>query len=81
MKHRGPALKSVMAVAVAATGIYMLSILVEAPAQWVFGLGLSAMVGIVWMAIRILKDPYSTDKTFDDCFYMDRPDLGPGARE
>jgi len=81
MKTPGLSLKSVIAVTAAATGIYLLSILADAPVQWIFGLCFLAMVGIVWMAIRILKDSYSTDKTFDEYFYMDREDIRRNGKE
>ena len=34
-----------------------------------------SMAALIWMAIRILRDPYSTDKTFDEQFYQDRDDI------
>jgi hypothetical protein len=43
-------------------------------------LGLT-FVAHVWMVIRILKDPYSTDKTFDEFFYQDREDLRRNGNE
>jgi len=48
--------------------IYMASILIELPFKWTFALCWSSIVTWVWMVIRILKDPYSTGKTFDEYF-------------
>jgi hypothetical protein len=42
---------------------------------------LSAAAATLWMAFRILTDPYSTDKTFDDYFYQDREDLRRNGKE
>jgi len=47
----------------------------DRPVESLIVLWLAAVLGIVWMAIRILKDPYSTDKTFDEYFYEDREDI------
>jgi uncharacterized membrane protein YqjE len=33
---------------------------------------------LIWTVFKVLKDDYSTEKTFDD-FYEDRPDLGRNA--
>lgn len=54
---------------------YMLSIVIGLPLGWILGLLVLSMVATVWLVIRILKDPYKTRKTFDDFFYLDRPDL------
>lgn len=62
-------LKSVILVVTSVAGVYLLSIMLEAPIALIAGLGLSAFVGIIWMAVRILKDPFSTDKTFEEYFY------------
>lgn len=60
---------------------YLVSIWIEAPAGVVLGLlGLSFMA-MAWMAIRILKDPYTTDKTFDQQFYADRDDIRRNGAE
>jgi hypothetical protein len=42
---------------------------------------ISAMMATGWMVIRILKYPNSTDKTFDEYFYEDRPDLRRNGKE
>jgi len=57
------------------SALYLLSILFEVPVEWIFGLLACSMIAVVWMAIRILKDPFSTEKTFDEYFYQDRDDL------
>lgn len=71
----------VIAVAASVTLIYMMSILFGLPIEWILGLLLLSFWALVWMAIRILKDPYSTDKTFDEYFYQDRPDLRRNGKE
>jgi hypothetical protein len=75
VKRKGLALGSVIAAAAGGTVIYMASVLTEAPPQWIFGLCLSSMTALVWMVVRILKDPYTTAKTFDKYFYQDRDDI------
>lgn len=80
-KPPGKALGSVIALAASVTVIYILSILFTLPFGWISGLLLSSMGVTVWMVIRILKDPYSTDQTFDDCFYQDRPDIRHNAKK
>jgi hypothetical protein len=74
-------LGSVIVVAANATMIYLMSILFGLPLGWILGLLLSSMVAAVWMVIRILKDPYSTDKVFDEYFYQDRPDIRRNGKE
>ena len=81
MKHHWLALESVIAVATGVAVIYMMSVLFELPVQWISGLFLSSMAATVWMVIRILKDPYSTDKTFDEYFYQDREDIRRNGKE
>jgi hypothetical protein len=75
MKHYWLDLKSVIGVTGGVTVQYMISLLFDFPAGWILVLLFCSMVAIVWMAIRILKDPYSTDKSFDDYFYQDREDI------
>jgi len=58
-----------------------LSLLLTLPGRWILGFGLAEMAAIIWMAIRILKDPYSTTETFDDFFYQDRDDLRRNGKE
>lgn len=61
--------------AAALTLVYTLSILLEFRLALILTLYLAAAVTTLWMAFRILKDPYATDKTFDEYFYQDREDL------
>ncbi len=75
MKHRWTDLGSVIGVSSAVVVIYMLSILFEPPVVCVLCLFLSSLIALVWMVIKILKDAYSTDKTFDEYFYQDRAAL------
>ncbi len=74
-------LGSVIVVTASVAMIYMMSVLSGLPFGWILGLLLLSMVTTVWMVIRILKDPYSTDKTFDEYFYQDRPDLRRNGKE
>jgi hypothetical protein len=57
--------------------VYLTSLVLGAPLSVVLCLLWLAMIATVFMVLRILKDPYSTDKTFDDYFYSDREDLRP----
>jgi hypothetical protein len=75
MEHHWLSLKSAIIVATGFILTYMISILIELPISWILVLCLLSMVASVWMVIRILKDPYSTDKTFDEFFYQDREDI------
>jgi cell division protein FtsW (lipid II flippase) len=81
MKRPFQQLGSVIAVTAGFTVAYMMSILAELPIPWVFTLLVAAMVATVWMVIRILKDPYFTDKSFDDYFYQDREDIRRNGKE
>jgi hypothetical protein len=55
--------------------VYVMSVVVGLNDTLILGLLGMACVAIIWMVIRILKDPHTTDKTFDDQFYEDRDDL------
>ena len=74
-KHPWLSLKSVIAVAAALSVIYLISILIELPFKWILSLCLSSIAALLWMVIRLLNDQYSTDKTFDECFYQDRENI------
>ena len=43
--------------------------------SWVFYLTVAGQALLVITVYKVLKDDYTTDKTFKD-FYEDRPDLG-----
>lgn len=43
--------------------------------SWVFYTTCIGQLILVYTVYRVLKDDYTTDKTFSD-FYEDRPDLG-----
>lgn len=43
--------------------------------SWVFYLTLIGQALLVFTVYKVLRDDYTTTKTFDD-FYEDRPDLG-----
>jgi hypothetical protein len=63
------------------TVIHMVNVAIDAPIELLAALWLASDVAIVWKAIRILKGPYTTDKTFDECFYRDREDIRRNGRE
>ena len=75
MKQRFLNLESVVGVAAGLTLAYLTSIILELRLVLILGLYLSATGATLWMVFRILKDPWSTDKSFDDYFYQDRPDI------
>jgi hypothetical protein len=71
-------------VIVVATGVvlvYLTSIWMELPIEWILALYGLSMGATIWMVIRILKDPCSIEKTFYDYFYQDRPDLRRSGKE
>ena len=74
-------LQSVIAVATGVGLIYLGGTYLALPLEWVFALYGLATGTTIWMVIRILKDLYSTEKTFDDYFYQDRPDLRRSGKE
>jgi hypothetical protein len=39
------------------------------------------MAALVWITIRILKDPYTTTKTLDEYFCQDRDDIRRNGRQ
>jgi len=55
--------------------IYLIAILLNAAFAWIYALYVSSVGASIWMTLRILKDPYTTGKTFDEYFYQDRPDI------
>jgi hypothetical protein len=61
MKRHWLDLESVIAVAAGVTVIYLTSIVLVLPIELVFGLYFSSIAAMGWMAVRILKDPYSTE--------------------
>jgi hypothetical protein len=73
------ALSRVILVTSTVTLFYMLSVGLSLPPGWILGSLLSAMMTVVWMVIRVLKAPSTTHKTCEECFYQDRPDIGPGS--
>ena len=81
MKRHPFSLEVVIGIATGFMLLYMLSILFQFPDPWIFNLCLLSPFVIVWMVIRILKDPYTTDKTFDEYFYQDRDDLRRNGKE
>lgn len=81
MQLKSLSLELVITTSAALTVFYMLSIILDLNLALIMGLFISAAVTTLWMVFRILKDPYSTDKTFDDYFYQDRNDLRRNGTE
>lgn len=75
MKHPFLTLGTLIAAATAVVFVYMFSIILDMRLELIMVLYVIATLSTLWMMIRILKDPYSTKKTFDDQFYQDRDDL------
>ena len=61
---------------VATTTIVLITITIAAsldlPLNWIFVLTCIGQIFLLFMVIRVLKDNYSTEKTFDD-YYEDHP--------
>jgi len=74
-------LKTVIITSGSLTLLYLLSLLLELPFILVLGLLLASIASLPYMAVRILKDPYSTPKTFEEYFYQDREDLRRSGNE
>lgn len=58
-----------------ATGILLLLAIMavmDFPFNWIFYVTVAGQIIVVYMVYKVLTDPYSTDKTFDD-FYEDHP--------
>ena len=75
MKRRRISLVEAMEITGAISVIYLISVVRKVPYVVMLSLLGLAFAAAVWMVPRILKDPYSTDKTFDEQFYQDRDDL------
>ena len=78
MKSHSKPLCRGIGMAGAAMVAYLAAILLDLQFPAVLALLGLCFVANVWMVIRILKDPYSTEKTFDEYFYEDREDLRRG---
>lgn len=74
-------LKTVISVTAGVAVLYPIGILLEVDFLWLFALFCLALGVTVWMVVRILNDLRSTDKTLDDYFYLDRPDIRRVGRE
>ena len=74
-------LKPVITLATGAAVAYLIALLLKVRLEMVYALYGVAACACIWMTIRILKDPYSTDKKFDDYFYQDRPDIRRVGKE
>jgi len=68
-------LNSVIILATSVAVIYLIGIMLQLRLEWLYALYGLAVGVCIWMALRILRDPWSTDQTFDDYFYQDRLDI------
>ena len=75
LKRKPSTLGRVIATTAGVTVAYLMSVGLEARADVIFGLLGLTFAATVWMVVRILKDPYSTGKTFGEQFYQDRDDI------
>jgi hypothetical protein len=75
MKRQRTSLGAVIGSTTVISLIYVMSVLIGLNDTIILGLLGVACIAIVWMVVRILKDPHATSKTFDDQFYEDRDDL------
>jgi len=75
MKRQRTSLGTVIGSTAVISLIYVVSVLIGLRDAIIWGLLGLACVAIIWMVIRILKDPQVSRKTFDDQFYEDRDDL------
>lgn len=59
----------------ATTGVLILLVIMAVtgfPFNWIFYITVIGQIMVVYMVYKVLTDPYSTTKTFDD-FYGDYP--------
>jgi hypothetical protein len=75
MKRQRTSLGAVIGSTAVISLVYVMSLVMGLQDKIIWGLLGMACVAILWMVIRILKDPYTSDKKFDDQFYADRDDL------
>ena len=79
--QRASKLKWVIIATSSVVGAYVVGILLNLPFQWIYALYGLSVGTTIGMTLRILKEPYSTDKTFEDYFYQDRPDIRRVGKE
>lgn len=72
-------LKWVIIVVTGVAVTYLIGVSLNLRLEWIYALYGLAVGACIWMTIRILRDPWSTHKTFDDYFYEDRPDIRCGG--
>ena len=77
MKRTFVNLETAILAGVAIIVFYLLSIIFDLRLGLILGLFLLSITATLWIVIEVLRDPYSTDKTFDNYFYADRDDLRP----
>jgi len=75
MRWQRKSLGGVVGATAGISGVYLTNVLLQSRTEVVFVLFTLAVAATAWLVVRILKDPYSTEKTFDDQFYQDRDDI------
>ena len=75
MKRQWLSLRATIFGTTAIAAIYLTCLVSGVRLDLVLALFLLSIVALIYLVLRILKDPWSTDKTFDDYFYQDRDDL------
>lgn len=81
MKQPRISLGKVIGSTIAISVVYLVSAVSQMQYGVVLGLLGLAITATIWMVVRILKDPWQTNKTFDDQFYQDRDDLRRCGKE
>jgi hypothetical protein len=76
-----PRLERVITTATGLAVLYLVGILWTLPLVWICALCSMSLGACIWMVVRILKDPWSIDRTFDNYFYQDRPDIRRVSKE
>lgn len=75
MQRQRTSLDTAINTTVAIVMVYLVSVLVSPWPIVGFGLFGLAIAATAWVALRILKDPQGTEKSFEDQFYQDRDDI------
>lgn len=75
MQRRQPSLGRVINVTTGIILVFLFALLLEPQPEVAFGLLALSWIATIWMTLRILKDPFTTDKSFDIQFYLDRDDI------
>jgi len=75
MKRHWLTLEAMIGVAATCMVVYMMSLILELRLECILGFYIASTLSTLWMAYRILTEPYTTNKTFDEYFYEDREDI------